>query len=57
MEQDFLYDRLNKIPHWFALKTRSRHEKKVELQLKQKGIECFYLCVNISSKKWRNNIT
>lgn len=41
MEQDLLYERLNKIPHWFALKTRSRHEKKVELQLKQKEIECF----------------
>ncbi len=41
MEQDSLYEKLNKIPHWFALKTRSRHEKKVEHQLKQKGIECF----------------
>ncbi len=41
IEQDSLYDRLNRTPHWFALKTRSRHEVKVEHQLKQKGIECF----------------
>ncbi|MGO8792270.1 MAG: UpxY family transcription antiterminator [Terriglobia bacterium] len=26
---------------WFALQTRARHEKKVDTQLHEKGIECF----------------
>ena len=51
MTQDSHYEKLNKIPHWFALKTRSRHEKKVELQLKRKGIECF-LPVYESIRYW-----
>lgn len=30
-----------RVPHWFALYTRSRHEKFVERELQKKGIETF----------------
>ncbi|MDZ7374416.1 MAG: UpxY family transcription antiterminator [candidate division KSB1 bacterium] len=36
---------------WYALYTRSRHEKKVELQLLQKGIEC-YLPLRYTWRQW-----
>ena len=28
-------------PHWFAIQTRPRFEKKVSLELQEKGIQCF----------------
>jgi transcription antitermination factor NusG len=28
-------------PHWFAVQTRPRFEKKVSLELQEKGIQCF----------------
>ncbi len=37
--------------HWYALYTRSRHEKKVHNQLKEKGIES-YLPVRNILRKW-----
>jgi len=37
--------------HWYALYTRSRHEKKVELQLQDKGIES-YLPVQSVLRQW-----
>jgi transcriptional antiterminator RfaH len=38
-------------PRWYALYTRSRHEKKVELQLNEKGIPV-YLPIKRTLKKW-----
>jgi len=36
-----IYGKLNTEPRWYALKTRSRHEKKVDELLQQKGITSF----------------
>ena len=33
-----IFGNLNYEPHWYALKTRFRHEKKVDDRLKQKGV-------------------
>lgn len=38
-------------PHWYALYTRSRHEKKVEWQLQQKGVTC-YLPLRQVWRRW-----
>lgn len=38
-------------PRWYAMYTRSRHEKKVELQLNEKGIPV-YLPMKRTLKKW-----
>ena len=45
------------VPHWYALYTRSRHEKKVDKQLLDKGIESYLPMRRIRSrwsdrKKW-----
>ncbi|MCD6165698.1 UpxY family transcription antiterminator [bacterium] len=42
---------LMEIPHWYALYTRSRHEKKVDAQLKEKGIES-YLPLHTVIRQW-----
>jgi len=41
----------NNKKNWYALYTRFRHEKKVEYQLQQKGIET-YLPIRKSLRKW-----
>jgi transcription antitermination factor NusG len=40
-------------PEWFAIHTRSRHEKSVFEQLREKKIETFFPLYR-SSKKWKN---
>lgn len=42
---------LNYIPHWYALYTRNRYEKKVDRLLKEKGITC-YLPLNVVYHRW-----
>ena len=42
---------LIEIPHWYALYTRSRHEKKVDAQLKEKSIES-YLPLHTVIRQW-----
>ena len=39
------------IPHWFAIQTRSRHEKKANVELQEKGIESF-LPLHAEKHKW-----
>ena len=46
-----IYGKLNKIPYWYALSTRARHEKKVYERLLQKKINCF-LPLQTINKKW-----
>lgn len=46
-----IFGDLNTIPHWYALHTRSRHEKKVDLRLTEKGIISF-LPLNTVYRKW-----
>lgn len=36
-----IYGNLNYEDHWYALTTRSRHEKKVDERLRQKAINCY----------------
>jgi len=38
-------------PQWFALRTRSRHEKRVEMQLTEQGI-CAFLPLQTESHRW-----
>lgn len=38
-------------PHWYALHTKSRHEKKVDIRLKQKGIVS-YLPLTTIYRRW-----
>lgn len=45
------YGELNFTPRWYALHTRSRHEKKVALRLKEKGITS-YLPLNTVYRGW-----
>lgn len=45
------YGELNFSPRWYALQTKSRHEKKVDLQLKEKGITS-YLPLNTVYHRW-----
>ncbi len=41
-----IYKALNDEPHWYALHTRARHEKKIDFRLKEKGITSYLpLCV------------
>lgn len=42
---------LNSSPHWYALYTRSRYEKKVDRLLKEKGIDS-YLPLNEVYHRW-----
>ncbi|MGH7494587.1 MAG: UpxY family transcription antiterminator [bacterium] len=46
-----VYGELNVRPHWYALHTRSRHEKKVDLRLKEKGLNS-YLPLNTVYRRW-----
>ena len=46
-----VYGELNVRPHWYALHTRGRHEKKVDLRLKEKGINS-YLPLNTVYHHW-----
>jgi transcriptional antiterminator NusG len=39
------------VPHWYAIRTRSRHEKMVAEQLEKQGIESFLPLVK-STRKW-----
>ena len=43
----------NSPPHWYAVATRSRHEKAVAEQLWQKDVECFLPLQEILSK-WKD---
>jgi len=36
-----IFGNLNYEPHWYALKTRHRHEKKVNMRLEQKGVTSY----------------
>lgn len=38
-------------PHWFAVQTRPRFEKKVSLELQEKGIQCF-LPLHSAKRQW-----
>ncbi len=40
-------------PHWYALYTRSRHEKQVAAQLDRKKVECF-LPLYQSTRRWKD---
>jgi transcription antitermination factor NusG len=40
---------------WFALQTRSKHERKVESLLKQKGYECFTPTYRLK-RKWSDRV-
>jgi len=46
-----MWGELNTINHWYALHTQSRHEKKVDSQLKAKGINS-YLPLNTVHRRW-----
>ena len=46
-----IYGELNYMPHWYALHTKFRHEKKVAQRLAQKGIEN-YLPLRTMYRKW-----
>ncbi|MFX0132627.1 MAG: UpxY family transcription antiterminator [Candidatus Hodarchaeota archaeon] len=46
-----IYGELNHKPHWYALYTRNRYEKKIENLLRQKKIET-YLPLNTVYHKW-----
>ncbi len=41
------------VPYWYALRTRSRHEKHVEGQLTAKGIEPFLPLIN-RTRQWKD---
>ena len=45
------YGELNFAPRWYALHTKSRHEKKVDMQLKEKGVVS-YLPLNTVYHRW-----
>jgi transcription antitermination factor NusG len=45
------YGELNFSPRWYALQTRSRHEKKVGRQLQEKGVVS-YLPLNVVYHRW-----
>jgi len=44
---------VNKTPHWFALRTRSRHEKRVRDQLQKKGVDQFLPTV-LRRRQWKD---
>jgi len=46
-----IYGKLNIEPHWYALATRNRHEKKVNQRLQQKGITS-YLPLYTTIRYW-----
>ena len=46
-----IYGELNVIPHWYALHTKSRHEKAVNFKLNEKGVTN-YLPLNTVYRRW-----
>jgi len=46
-----LYGELNDVPAWYALHTRSRHEKKISEKLTSKGV-AHYLPLNTIYRRW-----
>ena len=46
-----IFGELNYTPHWYAIHTKSRHEKKVDLRLKEKGVTS-YLPLNTIYRRW-----
>ncbi len=48
-----LPDRLYVVPKWYACYTRSRHEKRVEEQLRERGIES-YLPTAVRERQWKD---
>ena len=50
-QNNSIYGELNYIPRWYALYTRCRHEKKVDLRLKEKGIAS-YVPLNTVYRRW-----
>lgn len=46
-----LYGELNDVPAWYALHTRSRHEKKISEKLTSKGV-AHYLPLNTVYRRW-----
>ena len=46
-----VYGELNNSTYWYALHTRARHEKKVDLRLKQRGVSS-YLPLNTVYRRW-----
>ena len=53
MQDDAAPEALYTEPHWYACYTRARHEKQVEAQLTQKGIES-YLPVVPQLRQWKD---
>lgn len=48
---DSLFGEFNFVPRWYALYARRHHEKKVEMRLKEKGIDC-YLPLTTVYRRW-----
>lgn len=46
-----IYGELNEIPHWYAISTKARHEKKVYERLQSKRIQA-YLPIQKKYRKW-----
>jgi len=46
-----IYGKLNEIPNWYALSTRSRHEKRVYDRFHLKGIESYLPLITVH-RKW-----
>ena len=51
MQQNNLFGARNTTPYWYALHTMSRHEKKVETRLQEKGVTS-YLPLNTVHRQW-----
>ncbi|MFQ5628303.1 MAG: UpxY family transcription antiterminator [bacterium] len=51
MNGNNLYGALNFTPHWYALQTMYRHEKKVDAKLIEKGVRS-YLPLNTTYRRW-----
>lgn len=46
---------LNTLPHWYALKTKYHHEKKVDIRLKAKGLTS-YLPLQTVYRRWSDRL-
>ena len=55
LSSESIYGDLNFKPRWYALKTRYRHEKKVDVRLQQKGFTC-YLPLHTTYHNWSDRI-
>jgi transcription antitermination factor NusG len=51
MQPTHVYGELNFTPRWYALHTKSRHEKKIAARLKEKGIVS-YLPLHTAYHRW-----